>query len=283
MTSGEPADGTEPALEALVERAKLGDRAAFEEVASRIQNKIYGLSVKMLWHPEDARDATQEILIRVITNLGSYRGESAFLTWAYRVAANYLLTCRKSRLEEQRYTFEQFGNELDQGLSHLPVKTPGAEEALLLEEVKIGCTLGMLTCLDRPHRMAYILGEILELGHIEAAEILGIQPGAFRKRLSRARSEITAFTQAKCGLINPKNLCRCRRRVGYALNSARIDAKRLLFASDIERARGFPVVLREIRRLEELRRAAALYRSHPELAAPDELMSVLRGLLADRP
>ncbi len=54
-------------------------------------------------------------------------------------------------------------------------------------------------------------------------------------------------------------------------------------ASDTERARGFPAVLQEIRKLEELRRAAALYRSHPELAAPDELMSVLRGLFADRP
>jgi DNA-directed RNA polymerase specialized sigma24 family protein len=74
----------------------------------------------MLWHPEDARDATQEILTRVITHLGGFRRESAFMTWTYRIAANYLSSVRKGRLEEQSYTFERFGGELDEGLSELP-------------------------------------------------------------------------------------------------------------------------------------------------------------------
>jgi RNA polymerase sigma factor (sigma-70 family) len=152
----------------------------------------------MLWHPEDARDATQEILIRIVTRLGTFRGASSFFTWAYRVAANYLLTARQSRLEERRYTFQRFGEELDHGLSDEPALPPTAETALLLEEVKIGCTLGMLTCLDRPHRLAYILGEILEMEGEEAARVLGIRPAAFRKRLSRARRAVVAFTQAKC-------------------------------------------------------------------------------------
>jgi DNA-directed RNA polymerase specialized sigma24 family protein len=92
---------------------------------------------------------------------------------------------------------------LDEGLSD-----PGsgevatAEDAVLLEEVKIGCTLGMLTCLDRPHRLAYILGEILEIDGPAAAEILGISPAAFRKRLSRARTSVVEFTRKKCGLVD---------------------------------------------------------------------------------
>jgi RNA polymerase sigma factor (sigma-70 family) len=112
----------------------------------------------MLWHPEDAKDATQEILIRVITHLGTFRGESSFVTWLYRVAANALLTIRKGRAEEARLTFQAFEQDLDEGISDARVAvSPGLDEALLLEEVKIGCTQAMLLCLDRTHRLAYIL------------------------------------------------------------------------------------------------------------------------------
>ena len=71
----------------------------------------------MLWHPEDAEDAPQEILIRIVIRLGSFRGESAFTTWVYRVAANYLLTTRKRRAKRTAATFEGFGKDLDEGLS----------------------------------------------------------------------------------------------------------------------------------------------------------------------
>src|SRR5215510_15437334 len=111
---------SDESLEELVEEAKAGSRQALERVLEAIQDMVYGLALRMLWHPEDARDATQEILIRVITRLGSFRGESKFTTWVYRVAANYLRDARKSRLEEQQYTFERFSDELDEHLSDTP-------------------------------------------------------------------------------------------------------------------------------------------------------------------
>lgn len=268
-------------LEGLVERAKAGDREALESVVAAIQDRVYGLARRMLWHPEDARDASQEVLVRVLTHLGSFRGDSAFLTWVYRVAANHLLTVRKSRLEEQGLSWEAFGEDLGRGLSDAPVAArSGAEEALLLEEVKVGCTLAMLACLDRPHRLAYVLGDILEMDHAEAARVLGITPAAYRKRLSRARGEVVAFTSSYCGLVEPANPCRCRRRVVRALETGRVDPARLEFAVDPARARRFPQVLAEIRRLEHARRAAALYRSHPDFAAPDDLAAAVRRLIA---
>ena len=269
-------------LEGLVQRARDGDRESLERVVSAIQDRIYGLALRMLWHPEDARDVTQEILVRIVTRLGTFRGESSFMTWAHRVAANHLLTARKGRLEQQRYTFERFGEELDEGLSDEGPLGSATEAALLLEEVKIGCTLGMLTCLDRPQRLAYILGEILEMDGDEAASVLGIRPAAFRKRLSRAREAIFEFTRAKCGLVSPACPCRCRRRVTHALRLGRVDPKRLLFATESERAQRFPAVLAEIRQLEELRRAAALYRSHPEFVAPAGFAAKIRKLIQVR-
>jgi RNA polymerase sigma factor (sigma-70 family) len=269
----------EEALEDLVQRVRQGEGEALERVVFAIQDRVYGLALRMLWHPEDARDATQEILVRIVTRLATFRGESSFSTWAHRVAANYLLTARKSRLERQRYTFPRFGKELDEGLSEAPAPPATADAALLLEEVKIGCTLGMLTCLDRPHRLAYILGEILEMEGDEAARVLAIRPAAFRKRLSRAREAIVAFTRAKCGLVSPERPCRCRRRVVHALRLGRVDPQHLLFAADGARARRFPAVLAEIRRLEEARRAAALFRSHPRFAAPADFAAEIRKLV----
>src|SRR6266849_4723165 len=184
----------------LVRRATAGDREALESLIEGTQDKVYGLALRMLWHPEDARDATQEILLRVVTHLSSFRHESSFPTWVYRLATNALLNFRKSRLEREAYDFERFGRELDQGLS----ENPSIEKELLIEEIKIGCTLGMLTCLDRNHRLAYIIGEILEFDSSQAAEILEISPSSFRQRLSRARKAVIEFTRRKCGIVNSR-------------------------------------------------------------------------------
>src|SRR5262245_48894303 len=137
----------------IVAQALRGNKEALERLIVMLQPRIYRLAVRMLWHPEDARDATQEILIRIVTSLSSFRGESAFSTWTYRIAANHLLTVRKSRIEQQKYTFERFGRELEENLSD----ADSPDQTLLLEEVKLGCTLGMLQCLDRPSRLAYIV------------------------------------------------------------------------------------------------------------------------------
>jgi RNA polymerase sigma factor (sigma-70 family) len=233
----------------------------------------------MLWHPEDARDATQEILIRIVTRFATFRGACSFATWAYRVAANYLLTARKSRLEEQRYTFQRFGAELEEGLADPTSSNQDGDAAVLLEEVRIGCTLGMLTCLDRPHRLAYELGEILEMDGQEAARVLEIRPAAFRKRLSRARDAVVRFTQVKCGLVNPSRACRCERRLPAALHLGRVVPDRPLFASDADHASRFPAVLAEIRRLEDVRRAAALFRSHPPFPTPADTAAHMRKLV----
>ncbi len=270
-----------PDLELDVARAQAGDRDALESVVRAVQKDVYGVALRFLWHPQDAEDATQEILIRVITGLGSFRGDSRFRTWVYRVASNTLLSLRKKgRMEQQAVSFDEFGEDLARGLSDdsLVVESD-PDEALLLEEVKIGCTLAMLMCLDRAHRLTYILGEILEVDHSEAAEVMEITPAAFRKRLSRARASITSFMMSRCGLANPANGCRCRRRVASAVALGRVDPGSLLFASSLEQARGFPRVLEKIRELEETRRAAALYRSHPHAQPSDAFVAWLRRVV----
>ena len=275
---------TATALEHDVTRANAGDRAALESVVHAIQKDVYNLAIRFLWHPEDAEDATQEILIRVITGLSGFRGESSFRTWVYRIACNALLTLRKQRMEQQSVNFEEFGEILANGLSDaaLPIEDD-VSERLLLEEVKIGCTLAMLQCLDRDHRLAYILGEILELAHTQAAGVLETKPATFRKRLSRARASILTFMTGHCGLINPANACRCHRRVDTAKAHGCVDPSRLMFATSPQQAMRFPQVLVVIRKLEETKRAAALYQSHPEARVSADFVAWLKKLIDEMP
>ncbi|HYP04751.1 MAG TPA: RNA polymerase sigma factor [Bryobacteraceae bacterium] len=255
----------------LATRAISGDAAALEQLLSELHPLVYRLAVRMLWHPEDARDATQEILIRILTGLSTFRSESAFSTWTYRIATNHLLNIRKSRMEEQNYTFQRFGHELAENLSERPPQ----ENALLLEEIKLGCTFGMLQCLDRPARLAYILGEILEFNHEEAAAVLEITPAAYRQRISRARSRVVEFMRAHCGLVDAANPCHCSRRVEFALRAGRVHPDRLLFARTPSGNLAF-----EVEKLDAARSAAALYRSASDAIPPMLFTQQIRDLLS---
>jgi RNA polymerase sigma factor (sigma-70 family) len=271
-------------VDGRVNRARAGDRAALEALVRDVQGDVYGLALRFLWHPQDAEDATQEILVRVVKGLSGFRGDSRFRTWVYHIACNTLLGLRRQRMERPTMSFEVFGEDLARGLSDDPSPVaPDVDHRLLLEEVKIGCTLAMLLCLDRDHRIAYVLGEILELDHQEAAEVLEITPAAFRKRLSRARAGVNAFMAARCGLVNRSNACRCRRRVATAVRLGRVDPARLLFASSLGQAKRFPRVVARIRRLEATRRAAALYRSHPDPKPSGSFVSWLRNAIDVQP
>lgn len=203
-----------------VDLAKSGDAKALETIIRNIQDRVHHLALRMLADPTAAQDATQEILIRVVTKLSTYRSESRFETWVHRIAINYLLTARKVIANDPGLSFQMFSEDLLDGL--VDDQTQAAEDHVMLNELRIKCTMAMLLCLDRDHRAAYVLGEIMEFDHGEAAEVLEISPANFRKRLSRARSKIQDFTAATCGLTNRSAPCSCRRRLPAALVSGRV-------------------------------------------------------------
>ena len=279
-------------LERLCERALEGDLEALETLMDRLRDPVYGLSLRMLFHPQDAEDAAQEIAIRILTHLSEFRGEGRFLNWAMRIAANYLINvCRRRRLE--RLTFKDVGEDLDSGWDQArPLRTTGAETRLLVEEVKIGCSMAILMCLDRGKRLAYILGEVLEVSSEEGAYILDISPAAFRKRLSRAREALTDFMSTKCGLVDAGNRCSCPARLPVAVAKRRLDPERLLFAThpriaSDSTARGsadapevdMAAVHRTIREVTTLEKVAAVYRSHPHYRGPDSFSKAVRALV----
>src|SRR6266700_8370787 len=104
---------TDPEDRDLVARARSGERDALEDLVQRHQAWIYNIAVRMLYHPQDAEDATQEILVKVLTRLASFEGRSSFRTWLYRVAFNHLLNMKRGREEQKSISFSLYGDSLD--------------------------------------------------------------------------------------------------------------------------------------------------------------------------
>ncbi len=256
---------TPTSLEDIARRAIDGDREALEGLVRALQGDVYGLALRMLWNREDAEDATQEILIRIVTHLSEFDFRSRLKTWAYRVAVNYILDTKKSAIERLHLSFERFAEDLESGLQ--PAAPDDTEHSMLIEEVKVACTTAMLQCLDRPHRLAYVLGELLELSGPEAAEALAISPALFRKRLQHAREAILGFTKRHCGLASDSAACRCHRRVSPAVLAGSEEARPLHFAG---RATSFLETRALVRQVDEVLWASAVHRtSHPRAPSVD--------------
>jgi RNA polymerase sigma factor (sigma-70 family) len=267
--------------ESLVNKAQAGDMEALDALVRRHQSWVFNLALRMVWRRDVAEDATQEILIKAVTKLSTFAGNSAFRTWLYRIAVNHLLNVRKSEMEEQKMTFTSMGASLD-GVTDedlpdertLPVGTK-----ILVEEAKLGCITAMLMCLDRRQRLAFILGEVFgETGEV-GAEAMEVSPANFRQLLSRARHDLYQFMNDKCGLVNQANPCRCARKANGFMRNGWLDANNLQFSKD--RIASVKDVAAD--RLDELqsldRKHAEFYRMQPFLAGPD-LAQKLREVLS---
>ena len=267
-------------IEKQVELAVIGEREALENLVRCIQDHVYKLALRMLAHPEDAEDAAQEILIKVITHLSSFRKESKFMTWIYRISANHLMTTRKRRVELREANFEKCQRQIDKGFAD--TWHPSVSEAmqkLIVEELRIDCLQTLLQCLDRNLRIAYTLGEVFEVNSVEGAYILEISPVAFRKRLSRARKLMRKFMLKNCGLINLENPCYCERLAPCAVKTGWVNPEKLVFANHKRKHQTDDFDTSYLQELDEISRVAALFRSHPDYAAPETFIGNIKQLL----
>jgi len=171
-------NASESAIESLVEKAKMGNKDVLEDIVRRIQDKIYGIAIRMLFIPADAEDATQEILVKIITHLSTFKGESRFDTRIYRIASNHLLNAHKYRAERWGLTFEKTEQSIEEAI-HDDGAFVEADQTLIIEETRLACIHYMLLCLTREHRLAVILGDLCNVDSIEGGKIMGLKPAAF--------------------------------------------------------------------------------------------------------
>ena len=268
---------TDPEDRALVARVKAGERDALETLLGRHQPWIYNLLVRMLYYPEDAQDATQDVLLKVLTSLSTFEARSSFRTWLYRLVVNHALNLKRQAHRRDLIPFEVYGRELDE-TPDLDLPDPAAVPAdvqLLVDEARIGCTSGMLLCLDREQRLVYILGGILGAPDSVGAALLEVSRDAFRQKLARARRDLHRFMHGQCGLVNTANPCRCARKTQGFIAAGYLDPERLLFARDhVTRVREVAPLAADA--VDELDAAyGAIHRDHPFHDAP-----ALAGALA---
>ncbi|MEZ3470429.1 MAG: RNA polymerase sigma factor, partial [Schaedlerella sp.] len=185
---------TNEEIQALVEQATAGDKKALEALAAGVQDMVFNLSLRMLGTFADAEDAAQDILLKMITHLSSFRGDSAFTTWVFRIAVNHLKNYKKHMLARFPLSFEYYGDDIENGkIQDVPDLTQNVEKDLLAEELKMSCTNVMLQCLDPESRCIFILGTMFQLDSRIAGEILEMTPEAYRQRLSRVRRKMADF------------------------------------------------------------------------------------------
>lgn len=207
----------------LVEKATAGDRNALETLIGTVQDLVFNLSLRMLGTFADAEDAAQDILLKVITHLSSFKKESAFSTWVFRIAVNHLKNYQKHMFAHHPLSFEFYGEDIRNGKTFdVPDLTQNVEKTVLAEELKMSCTNVMLQCLDTDSRLIFVLGTMFQLDSRTAGEILGISPEAYRQRLSRIRKKMADFLSEYCGEYGDGK-CRCVNRVNYAIQNHRIN------------------------------------------------------------
>ena len=213
----------------LIQQILEGDKTALTQLIERHQPFIYNIAWKMTGNIADAEDLTQEALIKIISNLSTFKQESAFQTWAYRIVRNHFLNNQKKPGNIFASNFTDLGNMLDAA----PNVDLSQEEQNIkkeeIREVRLQCLSGMLLCLTKEQRMIYIIGDIFGADHTIGSEIMEISKANYRMKLSKARKDLYNFMQNKCGLVDKANPCRCHKKVTFATENGMVDAKNLLF------------------------------------------------------
>ena len=217
----------------LIQKATAGDKKALETVLIGVQDLIFNLSLRMLGTFPDAEDATQDILLKIITHLSSFKGESSFSTWVFSIASNHLKSYQKHMFAKFPLSFEFYGDDIrNADINDVPDLTQNVERSDLAEELKLSCTNVMLQCLDAESRCIFILGTMFKVDSRIAGDILGITPEAYRQRLSRVRKKVADFLKEYCGEYG-NGTCRCSDRVDYAIQNHRLNPEQLDFTAAI--------------------------------------------------
>ena len=185
----------------LVRQSQSGDSLATERLILKYQNRIYNVILKMCGNPDDAAELTQETFVKVIESIDKFKGRSSFYTWLFRIAVNLTLNyCQRHArmaarsLDSDEQADEGTGKQL---LRDLLSDDRAIDPAVAAQSREL-CRLAKesLLKLDEPQRAVVVLRDIEGMGYAEIAEVLNIELGTVRSRLSRARSNLREILEA---------------------------------------------------------------------------------------
>jgi RNA polymerase sigma-70 factor (ECF subfamily) len=178
---------------AIVRRVQAGDVAAFDQLLIKYRERLFGIVYNLTSNREDAADLTQEAFIKAFQSINSFKGQSSFFTWIYRIAVNRSITHLKKNRLRRFFSFENLDGEISQSecVELLATKMSSDKGALLSElQEKLNEALQTLSI---KHRTVVVLHEIEGLSHQEIAQITGTTEGTVRSRLHYAKQQLQAL------------------------------------------------------------------------------------------
>jgi RNA polymerase sigma-70 factor (ECF subfamily) len=194
----------------LVERARLGDEAAFTELVEPLRQPLFAYVYRMVTLRQDAEDLLQEVLIRVLQSLPTFRGDASFKTWLFGIATHvcmdHLRAKRRWRVDAQLHG--QHDTEADPNqMSTLDALIHSPEFVFEMREHIAFCFSCISRTLEPEEQAAIMLREVLGFSNQEAAAMLEVSEPVFRHRLSSARSKMIGSYDGLCQLINKTGVC----------------------------------------------------------------------------
>lgn len=173
----------------LVERARAGDAAAFEELVLKYQQRVYNLTLRMTGNEEDAFDLSQEAFLKAWKGLETFHFESAFSTWLYRLTSNACLDFLRAQKRRRTVSLTAEDDDGEEIQIEITDPAPNPEQAALAAEDR-RMLASALNALDDEAREIITLRVIDDLSYDRIAEVLGIREGTVKSRLSRAREKL---------------------------------------------------------------------------------------------
>ena len=177
----------------LVQRARDGDLPAYDELVQRYQERIYATVYHMTANHEDANDLAQETFIKAYKALKSFKGDSSFYTWIYRIAVNKTINFLKQRRNRTHMSL----NDVDFNLENDPDmvalvshNTPYRDARISELQEKLNAALLKLS---EVHRMVVVLHDVQGMPHEEIGKIMNCNVGTVRSRLFYARQQLQAL------------------------------------------------------------------------------------------
>ncbi len=179
--------------EAMIVRKVLqGDVNAFEKLVTEYEKAVYAIAQRMTGNPEDAADMTQETFIKAYNSLSSFRGDSKFSVWLYRIANNVCLDFLRSK--NRRPTVSLSAEDDDGEETQLDIADESQSPELLLESsLTRDAVRRGLDSLPPDYKQILLLREIQGLSYEEIAAALGIESGTVKSRIFRARKRLCTF------------------------------------------------------------------------------------------
>lgn len=185
----------------LVRQCRQGDSAAMERLILKYQNRIYNVILKICADHDDAAELTQETFVKVIENIDNFQGRSGFYTWAFRIAVNLTLNyCQRNArfgfssldAEQVRYN-SQPGRVLKEFLSD-----DSSPDPVAIAENRELCEIAVesLKKLDDAQRAVVVLRDIEGMSYAQIANVLDVELGTVRSRLSRGRKKLRQILEA---------------------------------------------------------------------------------------